>query len=154
MSVIRIGFSGSRDGMTPAQMRAVYQYLDGAQFEAHHGDCVGSDAEFHVIATVLGGRTVAHPPVNTSRRAYCKADVILPARDYLSRDWDIARDAGELIATPKDPRPPSRPGGTWTTIGYAVQLGRPVHVFLPDGTWKDGREFYGVPLPAVPGGAS
>lgn len=162
MSLVRIGYSGSRDGMTRPQMRAVYQYLayeitthdfDGAEFEFHHGDCTGGDCEAHVIATVLGCRTVAHPPANQSKRAWCKADVILPEKPYRARDWDIAQDTGELIAAPKAFWP-EQGSGTWITTGYAVQLGRPATVFLPDGLARDGRSFYGVPLPAAPGRAS
>lgn len=164
MAVIRIGFTGTRDGMTAAQMTAVHDYLahvllvsdceDIERYEFHHGDCAGSDAQGHVIATVLRFRTVAHPPVKAIHRAWCKADEILPARDYLSRDWDIARDTGELIATPKNFSPQSRPGGTWTTTGYAVQLGHPANVCLPDGTWKPGYGFFGARLPAVTGSPS
>lgn len=162
--IIRIGFTGTRDGMTAAQMTAVHDYLayvrlasdwdDIERYEFHHGDCTGSDAQGHVIATVLRFRTVAHPPVNGKLRAWCKADEIRPARDYLSRDWDITRDTGELIATPKDFSPRPRPGGTWTTTGYAVQLGRPATVFLPDGSKRPGREFFGARLPTAPGRVS
>ena len=161
MNVIRLGFTGTRHGMTTAQMTAVHDYAayvrtvndceDIERYEWHHGDCVGSDAQSHVIATVLRCWTVVHPPVNGKLRAWCEGDQILPARDYLSRDWDIVHDTGELIATPKDFSPVRRTGGTWTTIGYAVRLGRPVRVCLPDGTWKDGSGFFGALLPAIPG---
>lgn len=164
MSLIRIGYSGSRDGMTTPQMRAVYGYLahillvndndpDIDGIEGHHGDCLGGDCGFHVIATVLGGRTVAHPPVNTRLRAYCQADEIREPKDYLVRDWDIAQETGELLATPKSFAPHSG-SGTWTTAGYAVQLGRPCTVFLPDGSSRPGSSFFGARLPAIPGRVS
>lgn len=147
--IIRIGYSGSRKGMTTPQLRAVYSYLqhvllvndlDAPVIEAHHGDCAGGDAQFHVIATVLGCRTVAHPPLNTRLRAWCPADEIRPPKDYLPRDWDIASETGELLATPATPGPVLR-SGTWATIGYAVQLGRPAKVFAPgDGSLWNGRE--------------
>src|SRR5438034_5874789 len=123
--IIRIGFTGTRDGMTAVQMRAVHDYLvyvrrvsdseDIERYEFHHGDCIGSDAQGHVIATVLRYWTVAHPPLNTRFRAWCKAGEIREPKDYLARDWDIAQETGELIATPKDFSPRPRPGGTWTT---------------------------------------
>ena len=148
--LIRIGFTGSREGMTTPQMRAVYGYLanvlivndndpdiDGIEF--HHGDCEGSDAEAHVIATVLGCRTVAHPPLLTIRRAWCRADEIRPPKGYLDRDYDITQETGELLAAPKTPEPYPL-SGTWTTTGYAVRAGRPAKVFLPDGTMRAGSD--------------
>jgi hypothetical protein len=157
-----VGYSGSRYGMTTPQARGIYEYLsytlathdwDEPLIEGHHGDCRGGDVQFDTIVIVLGGRRVAHPPANESLRAFCKADVILPAKDYLARDWDIARDTAELVAAPQFPEP-VRESGSWTTIGYAVQLGRPVRVFLPEGGWRPGSAFFGAPLPAVPGGVS
>jgi hypothetical protein len=157
--LIKIGYSGSRRGMTTLQMRAVYRYLghvlgvndwDEPVIEGHHGDCIGGDAQFHVIATVLGCRTVSHPPANSSKRAWCRADEIRAPKDYLPRDWDIANETGELLAAPARITPDWH-SGTWTTIGYAVQLGRPARVFAPDGQCYDGRGFFGAPLPAVPG---
>ena len=158
MILIKVGYSGSRDGMTKPQMRAVHGYLayeltvhdfDGAVIEFHHGDCLGGDAEAHVIATVLGCRTVAHPPVNSRLRAYCKADEIREPKPYLTRDWDIAEETGELLAAPKT-AVPRQGSGTWATVGYGVEMGRPVTVFLPDGTAVPGQSFFGAPLPGRP----
>ncbi len=147
--IIRIGYSGSRKGMTTPQMRALYSYLSRVllvndqydpEIEGHHGDCVGGDKEFDVIATVLGCRRIAHPPLNTRLRAWCQADEIRKPKDYLPRDWDIASETGELLAAPYTTVPV--PGsGTWATIGYAVELGRPAKVFMPhDGTLHSGRD--------------
>jgi hypothetical protein len=160
--LIKIGYSGSRKGMTTPQMRAVYQYLqhilgvndwDEPVIEGHHGDCIGGDKEFDVIATVLRCRRVAHPPLNTRLRAWCAADEIREPKDYLPRDWDIASETGELLAAPYT-TVPVQGSGTWTTIGYAVQLGRPATVFLPDGTPRAGATFFGAPLPVMPGNVS
>jgi len=148
-TLIRVGYTGSRDGMTTAQMRAVFRHLagiltacdlDNPLIEAHHGDCTGGDAQFHVIATVLGCRTVAHPPSSPARRAWCQADEIRAPKDYLARDWDIASETGSLLAAPKTPEP-YRGSGTWTTAGYGVQMNHPVTVFLPDGSARPAHEF-------------
>lgn len=157
--IIRRGFTGTRDGMTRPQMIAVDGYLgeirlvndweDTERYEFHHGDCIGSDAQAHVIAVTGRWFTVAHPPVVTALRAWCRADVILEPKPYLDRDWDIARDTNELVATPKEFAPVPR-SGTWTTIGYAVRLGKPALVILPDGTARKGREFFGARLPVPP----
>ena len=149
MNVIRIGYSGSRNGMTKPQLIAVYRYLSGILLasdwddlliEAHHGDCAGGDAQFHVIATVLGCRTVAHPPLGHAWRAYCKADEIRAPKGYLSRDRDIVSETGELLAGPASSAPDG--SGTWTTISYGVRMNRPVKIFMPaDGTVRAGSEF-------------
>lgn len=151
MTVLSLGYTGSRDGMTRAQMISVYWHISHLllihdndpgelTFNAHHGDCTGGDAEFHVIATVLGCHTVAHPPLNTVRRAWCKADEIRVPKDYLSRDWDLVNETHGLAAAPKSAAPDPH-SGTWTTIKYALQLGRPVTVILPDGTTRPGSDF-------------
>jgi hypothetical protein len=156
--IIRTGYSGSRHGMAAPQMRAVYQYLcrvltvndwEDPLIEGHHGDCLGGDKEFDTIVAVLGGRRIAHPPSDSSKRAWCKADEIRPPKGYLARDWDIANETGELLAAPRSPEPEPH-SGTWITTGYAVQLGRPVTVFLPDGSVRAGSTFSGAPLPARP----
>jgi|SRR5215472_4717124 len=143
MTIIRIGFSGTRHGMTALQIRGAYWTLNRIALtedqdpeselrEVHHGDCTGADAEFHVIATAAGWRTVAHPPLNDRLRAWCKADEVREPKDYLARDRDIASETGVLIAAPASPVP-VRGSGTWATIGYANQLRRPVWLCLPDG---------------------
>jgi hypothetical protein len=151
-TLIELGHTGSRDGMTAPQMRAVVTH--GARLfaaalasdprpprvNAHHGDCTGGDYEFHVIATVLGCRTIAHPPSNPSRRAHCKADEIRAPKDYLVRDWDIAAETWELLAAPATMEP-YLGSGTWTTAGYGVQMNHPVTVFLPDGSVHPAYEF-------------
>jgi hypothetical protein len=147
--IIRIGFSGTRDGMTSLQVRALHAYMHGlnrgaiaaAWIEGHHGDCLGADHEFHVLATALGWRTVTHPPVNPSRRAWCRADVILPEKGYLERDRDIALATGELLAAPVS-FSPADGAGTWATVGYAVRAGRPATVIRPDGRVARGTEFF------------
>lgn len=147
--IISIGFTGTRLGMTRPQMRAVFGYLryvllvhdtdEPADIEVHHGDCRGSDAQFHVIATVLDCRTVIHPPALAQQRAFCEGDEVRPPLGYLARDRAIVAESGELLATPCTAAWQPR-SGTWTTIGYGVQAGRPVKVFLPDGTLASGRE--------------
>lgn len=135
--VMKVGFTGTRKGMTPEQRRFAENLLRSLHAEeVHHGDCQGADEEFHNLATDLGIRTVLHPPINPSKRARCVADEVRPVRDYLIRNRNIVRETGVLIACPHEDRepPPARGQGTWSTIRYARDiLGRTVHVIWPSG---------------------
>lgn len=129
------GFTGTQAGMTPAQRAAVREIVAGAT-EAHHGDCVGADEQFHSICRGLGIPVVLHPPDNGAKRAFCKGAIRAErVKPYLERDRDIVRVTSELVATPKEMREPTaiRAGGTWFTIRYAWARGSPVRVVLPDG---------------------
>lgn len=136
--VIHIGFTGTQDGMTEAQRRSVEIILRYKEFVGHHGDCVGADAEFHDIARACRGLLWMHihPPLNQAKRAFCRID---PARDVLERERpnldrnrEIVTQAEIMVATPKQPGPVPR-SGTWTTVRYARELGRPLAVVIPNG---------------------
>jgi hypothetical protein len=60
----RVGFTGTSCGMTEFQREAVAAALRevGDVGEAHHGDCLGADAEFHALCGELGTPVVIHPP--------------------------------------------------------------------------------------------
>jgi hypothetical protein len=141
--MIRIGFTGSRAGMTPAQKRRVDELLRVMKpSEAHHGDCVGCDADFHNLCLGRGVPVVIHPPKNPKQRAYCKgAGRTQPARPYLDRNKDIVNDTTVLIACPKEDHEPApaRGQGTWSTVRYARKMGKTTIVVMPDGKMKKGR---------------
>lgn len=151
MTWVTVGYSGSRDGMAKPQVIGIFRHISylflthdsdpGIEgVKAHHGDCIGGDYEFHTLATALNCFTVAHPPKNESRRAYCKADEIRRPKNYADRDRDIATETAGLIAAPGSFAPVPH-SGTWLTICLALQLGRPVTVILPDGQARSGLDF-------------
>jgi hypothetical protein len=39
----KIGFTGTKDGMTDPQKSTLRDLLDGGSGEFHHGDCVGAE---------------------------------------------------------------------------------------------------------------
>jgi hypothetical protein len=101
--------------------------------EAHHGDCIGSDATFHKMCDDLGIPIVVHPPINPGLRAYCERGNIIrteSALPYLDRDRTIVNVVNMLIATPKSIHDR---GGTWYTINYALREGVATYVVLPNG---------------------
>jgi hypothetical protein len=137
-SPLHIGFTGTREGMSPKQFDALAEILSGirhtfdgthpaANLVFHHGDCAGADSEAHDLAAELGFWTIAHPPTNPKHRAFCAADEILPELPYLERDRAIVEVCDRLIAAPltRDEQPRS---GTWYTIRHAYTLGCPVTI--------------------------
>jgi hypothetical protein len=119
---MKIGFTGTRQGMTPYQKsRVLYLFHLYGLTEFHHGDCVGADAEAHVIAEGIIGceRIVIHPPKISDLRAFCDAAKILPTKDYTKRNRDIVDSVDIMIATPKSRKEQQRGLGTWSTIRYS-----------------------------------
>jgi hypothetical protein len=133
-----VGFTGTQLGMTRAQREAFTNQLNALWWEGftefHHGDCIGADEEAHYIAKSLGFRVVCHPPISTSKRAFCEGcDEEREPKGYLERDDDIAAETQILVATPKEKEEQLR-SGTWTTVRYARKRGRPRVLVYPDGT--------------------
>jgi hypothetical protein len=131
---VKVGFTGTRQGMTEVQCRHTAALLAGAT-EAHHGDCVGADEQFHELCLGLGVPVVLHPPIDDRLRAFClSATHTLEARPYLERNRDIVNICDLLIAAPKeaDEPDPARGQGTWSTIRYARRVGRQMRLLWPE----------------------
>lgn len=134
---MRIGFSGTREGMTASQSHAVRRILaenlldsvDPEEF--HDGDCVGADDQAHGIASDLGYWLHLHPPIEESLRAFNGANVFHPRKPYLRRNEDIVNMTDMLVATPKSME--DRGGGTWATIRFAQRKNKKLAVIAPDG---------------------
>lgn len=94
---MKVGFTGTRYGMTAAQRESVKALLVrlGAT-ELHHGDCVGSDAEAHDVARELGLRVVVHPPVDESLRAFKAGDETREPKTHFARDRDVVHETEEI----------------------------------------------------------
>jgi hypothetical protein len=136
-----LGFTGTKRGQTQRQRAAVrYLFAELGVTELHHGDCIGSDAQADCdIYARTTARVVIHPPEDDKLRALChgKRTTILPARSYLERNMDIAKDGVDgLIATPKEFEEVQR-SGTWSTIRRARKLGRHIWIVFPDGTFRE-----------------
>jgi hypothetical protein len=152
--ITRIGFTGTRDGMSKPQLREVERLLIlfGPQLcELHHGDCVGADEQAHDLALKLElSSIVIHPPEKKAMRSFCidkkipdgsRTSVVqVPAKDYFARNRDIVQASDVLIGTPHPLASPGR-GGTWYTISHAQKIweGRnPIYIVLHDGSVQRG----------------
>lgn len=130
---MKIGFTGTQEGMTSRQLRSFSLALTCYAGEFHHGDCIGADAQAHDAAVILGFEPVIHPPDNPSKRAFKVAKRIMPTFPYLVRNKNIVDNTNMLIATPKEKEEQLR-SGTWSTVRYARKKRRPITLVYPDGT--------------------
>lgn len=131
------GFTGSREGLTSFQRGNLLGLLSELRPRVlHHGDCVGADVEAHLFCVALRVRVRIHPPADDRLRAFCSfigsgVEMIEDAKPYLVRNRDIVDECDYLIGCPGGVE--VRRSGSWATIRYARELGKPVFVLYPDG---------------------
>jgi len=139
-----LGFTGSRQGMSGAQILSIETLLatyvarvTRDLLEVHHGMCVGSDLDFHSICRNLHLRIIGHPGVGmngtSQTRAVCDCDVVMPEARYRIRDRHIVEASQVLLATPAGFHEERR-SGAWATIRCARGLRKELHIVYPDGT--------------------
>jgi hypothetical protein len=136
---MKIGFTGTQIGMSDFQLETLERYLmkcqmaalmPGLNHEFHHGDCIGADEEAHEIALIHNYNIVIHPPLNSSKRAFCDAWTLTHDRKpYLERNHNIVDACDVLVVAPKSDEEELR-SGTWATYRYAIKKGKPV-MMLP-----------------------
>jgi nucleoside 2-deoxyribosyltransferase len=137
---LKIGFTGTQEGMKVRQLRCVGQALlchclvEYLPLNFHHGDCIGADEQAHNLARALWFKVFIHPADDESRRAFCKAlpERVSTPKPFLMRNKDIVDQTDVLIAAPKAMEEEVR-SGTWATVRYARKLNRPIYICYPDG---------------------
>jgi hypothetical protein len=152
--VRNLGFSGSRDGLLPRQEAWLVAFLvknKESVKRVYHGDCVGSDAEFHdlVREIIPEAEIIIHPPTNPRFRAFKKGDETMKPDEYLRRNRRIVAACDYLVAFPREEEnndkcvkwhsvvpvkwiSKKRPaGGTWHTISIARLMGKPRTIVGP-----------------------
>ncbi len=139
---MRLGFTGTRHGMTPSQLVSVGILFKvyAPELELHHGDCVGADEHAHDLAGRVNARRVVHPPTDQQHRAFVQYyDEIRDPQTKFARNRAIVNETSALVATPwQDFRPSAKTGGgTWYTIEYAEKKGRHIYIVWPDGRIAD-----------------
>ena len=131
-----VGFTGTRQGMTPYQMNSLEACLqfafDGPGSEFHHGLCIGADDEAAQIAYAVGYKIIAHPGIvhPSKSGSFAHNDQVLERKLPLIRNHDIVDAVNELYAAPKESREVLR-SGTWATIRYARKRGIYIAVLDP-----------------------
>jgi hypothetical protein len=91
--------------------------------------------------------SIGHPPIDTRLmmdmhgQHRLKFQGVCEPKPYLDRDRDIVDATDLLIATPFHAYTEAHlnyaAGGTWYTVRYAINRGKPVKLIDPDGTVHD-----------------
>lgn len=132
---MKIGFTGTRKGMNPIQKSLINLFISGwykSITNAHHGDCIGADSDFHKIARSHKIPITIHPSNLNTRAHNTDAELVLVERPPLVRDHDIVDAVDIMLATPKG-MVEERRSGTWATIRYTIKSGKPLFIVYPDG---------------------
>ena len=80
MAKIKVGFTGSRHGMTQEQYDELKKIIKAKEIsEFHHGMCIGSDLRAHdhvdSVKKDRGIKIVGHPPRYKGSYAKCKCNL-------------------------------------------------------------------------------
>lgn len=138
-SVINVGFTGSRAGMTAKQTERFTQELselkrsfENRHIVFRHGDCVGADAEAHkIVVDEFLGTTEIFPCNITWARAWCESETIHTPQPPLNRNKIIVDRSTYMFACPSGAE--ILRSGTWSTIRYARKNGVWLCVIMPNG---------------------
>lgn len=137
----KIGFTGTRDGMTADQSRQFVRFMRGYIGEFHNGYAEGADEQSLRTVDNMGGYTLhIHPPKIKKYIAHYKpkhSEVVwYEEDDFLERDRHIVVGSEVLIATPSGKVEIKRGSGTWATIRIARVELLPVVIIYPSGEVK------------------
>ena len=132
--MLKIGFTGTRHGMTDEQLQEFKKFIENKNFdEFHHGMCVGSDEQAHLIieSKKPQAKIIGHPPKYNGSRASVTPDATMKPYDYLKRNHNIVDATEFLVATP-DTKEKTH-SGTWSTIRYARKKAKRIYIIHRNG---------------------
>ena len=118
---MKLGFTGTREGMSPYQKTEFVRLLTEIQpTEFHHGMCVGADAEAHELVRrhLPNTKIIGHRPEKSDLIAKgLLYDDIMTAQPYLTRNRNIVNASDKFIGCPLGPE--IARSGTWQAIRFA-----------------------------------
>lgn len=137
---MRVGFTGTRRGLTEAQRAALFGVLSRLRAQGaevmDNGCCEGADREAHEIWRTLGGHFHFRPG-DTAQQAWAAGvagllDMVEFPIAYLDRNRDIVNHASVVVAAPGEAVERLR-SGTWATVRAARKAALDVLLVLPSG---------------------
>jgi hypothetical protein len=141
---MKIGFTGSRKGMTISQwsrfgMEFALALEHGVLNEWHNGDAIGADHQANqTVDTLRRGQyeveTHGHPCNIDNQRAYDEFDIMHEVKPPLVRNRDIVNSSDLMFAAPYEYDEIVRGSGTWATIRYAKAHRVTLTIIWPDGS--------------------
>jgi hypothetical protein len=141
---MRIGFTGTRKGMTDRQKASLRLLIVGIKNSSSHspmlggnlfihGGCHGADTDAdHIVFDSEYGPILVLPGDMTQYKNFSgksKRKVLAP-KPYLERNNDIIAGCYLLVAAPYNLVEQQR-SGTWATIRYARKVDRPTIILDP-----------------------
>ena len=127
---MKIGFTGSREGMSSSQKEQfVMKLYELGPTEFHHGDCEGADGEAHDIVREFfpDVKITGHLPKSFAKRAFRECDEYKDPLPYLTRDHKIVDISEFMFGAPLTDNEIIR-SGTWATIRYARKQNKPLFI--------------------------
>jgi len=147
MKAIKLGFTGTRHGMTLEQREALVKAFTSLHHcglvivEFHQGMCVGADEQAVGVCRFMPAIEVHHHPCDmTAMQAkdlILPGDVVYEEKPPLMRNQDILKACDTLIATPREMEEIQR-SGTWSTLRHANDQKLDTILILPDGSTNIG----------------
>lgn len=139
MSAPRMGFTGTRKGMTEPQKRIVRVIMQ-VFFVKHkslhiNGLCYGADRDALLIAHEIGYLIDGHPStieMSVQKDLFGLLHNLYAPRDPMLRNCDIVRGSDRMIATPGGMNEEVR-SGTWHAIRQTRGAIKPLYIVWPDG---------------------
>ena len=134
---MRLGFTGTRHGLTDAQS-AILEGLLPEVSEFHHGSCQGADVQAaRIVRRSFVGHIHIHahpgPDDDPCQEPSGVDDVTHPPLTHFARNRVIVDSTDEIYACPCEAEEQPR-GGTWYTVRYARKRGKKVTIIWPNGT--------------------
>lgn len=135
--IVKIGFIGNRYGLTLEQKDKIIAILDKYDnIIVSHGDCVGSDTNFHNICLNYRNehpnkyiRIEIFPSNDLTLRAFNEPDLLRGEKESnIRRNFDIIKNSSILIACPIDKNKEQLRSGTWRTIREARKQKRLIYI--------------------------
>jgi hypothetical protein len=136
---MRVGFTGTRTGMTTAQLRVL---MEKNVYMTHgfHGACAGADREFHKwFPDIRMDLYPSDEPQHKWAFENCKGgkDIVHPIYPPLVRNRMIVDAVQLMFAAPSSYIEQKRGSGTWATIRYARLIQKPLIILWTDGKTRE-----------------